>query len=233
MLAAARNGDEKAFMAMVSPLAHGLQRLANRYSRNSADADDICQESLLKAYLKLEQFSCAQEPATHEFHSWLMKIAANSAIDFIRRKHTNRFVPLDESNHVHNKSHEAGTGGWGENPERAYVRRQQRGLMVEAIASLPAELRRVCLLRDVMEFSTQEVATKLGISATAVRLRLFRAHGRLRKSLGAAATCFGPRRNGNEFAKLRNSTRAQNPRKQHRARILLPYSAKENCAYGD
>jgi len=233
MLVAARNGDEKAFMAMVSPLAPGLQRLANRYSRNTADADDICQESLLKAYLKLEQFSCAQEPATHEFHSWLMKIAANSAIDFIRRKHTKRLVPLDECSYVHNRSYEAGAGGWGENPERAYVRREQLGLLVEAITKLPPDLRRVCLLRNVMEFSTKEVAAQLGISTTAVRLRLFRAHGRLRKSLGTAAACLGPGRDGDEFAKPPNNTRGLAARKQNRARILLVYQARENCAYGD
>jgi RNA polymerase sigma-70 factor, ECF subfamily len=233
MLAAARNGDEKAFMALVSPLAPGLQRLASRYSRNTADADDICQESLLKAYLKLEQFSGTQEDTTHEFHSWLMKIAANSAIDFIRRKHTKKLIPLDECNHIPDKFHEAGVGGWGENPERAYVRQEQLALIVEAITNLPAELRRVCLLRNVMEFSTKEVAAQLGISATAVRLRLFRAHGRLRKTLGAAASRLGSRGSDREFVKLRDNTRKQDAAGRNCARILLRYQAKENCAYGD
>jgi RNA polymerase sigma-70 factor, ECF subfamily len=239
MLAAARNGDEKAFMALVSPLTPSLQRIAGRFSRNTADADDICQESLLKAYLKLDQFSGKQDLGTHEFHSWLMKITANSAIDFIRRKHVNRLVPLDECQHVPIKPYEAGVGGWGENPEKTYIRGEERGVIVEAIASLPPELRRVCLLRNVMEFSTKEVAARLGISTTAVRLRLFRAHGRLRKSLGGAFSKRGiPACNEDRVARPANSRRNRSARKQSArstnvAYVLVRYSAPENYACGD
>jgi len=251
MLTAARCGDEKAFMALVSPLAPSLQRLANRYSRNTADADDICQESLLKAYVKLDQFSSTQELVTHEFHAWLMKIAANSAIDFLRRKHSKRLVPLDECNYVPDKPHEAGAGGWGENPERALVRQERRSMMAEAITRLPAELRRVCLLRNVMELSTKEVAAKLGITTTAVRLRLFRAHGLLRKYLGgkaSACTSDSSRNSVGEFEKSRDEARLQNDRRQsaqrqnnrrqmarrqNSAQVVLRYQLQESCACGD
>ena len=234
MFAAARSGDEKAFMALVAPLTPGLQRLACRYSRNAADAEDICQESLLKAYLKLDQFSGTQESATHEFHSWLMKIAANSAIDFIRRKHTKRLVPLDECSHIPSKAYDAGAGGWGEDPERAYAHQEEVDLLNDAIASLPTELRRVCLLRNVMELSTKEVAERLGISTTAVRLRLFRAHARLRKSMGvgdAASTAL--HRHHDELAEARNKARPQNARRQNCVRIRLRYQASESLAFGD
>ena len=234
MLAAARSGDETAFMALVSPFAPSLQRLATRYSRNAADADDICQESLLKAYLKLDQFSGTEEPATHEFHSWLMKIAANSAIDLIRRKHAKKLVPLDECTYVPNKPHEAGAGGWGENPESALVRQERLDQMSQAITKLPAELRRVCLLRDMMELSTKEVAAKLGISTTAVRLRLFRAHGLLRKNLGAATSGADsiPSRVGG-FVKSRDRARRRMSRRPAGVQVLLRYQAPESCAYGD
>jgi len=241
MFAAARCGDEKAFMALVSPLAPSLQRLANRYSRNTADADDICQESLLKAYAKLDQFSSTQEVATNEFYAWLMKIAANSAIDFLRRKHSKRLVPLDECNYVPDRPHEAGAGGWGENPERALVRQERRSLMAEAISKLPANLRRVCLLRNVMELSTKDVAAKLGISTTAVRLRLFRAHGLLRKNLGSDAsvnTSTSSRGGVIEFAASRDqarmrAARRQTARRQNSPQVLLRYPLQENCACGD
>jgi RNA polymerase sigma-70 factor (ECF subfamily) len=246
MLAAARCGNEKAFMALVSPLAPSLQRLASRYSRNIADADDICQESLLKAYVKLDQFSGTPEFGTHEFHAWVMKIAANSAIDFLRRKHSKRLVPLDECSYVPNKAHEAGTGGWGENPERALVRQERRDLVAAAITKLPAELRRVCLLRDVMELSTKEVAAKLGITTTAVRLRLFRAHGLLRKNLGSDAsvnTLASSRGGVIEFRKSRDQARRRAARRQTARRqivrqqcspqALLRYPLQENYACGD
>jgi len=210
MLAAAQTGDRQAFMSLVSPFAPGMQRLANRYTHNVTDAEDICQESLLKAYTKLSQFSGETEFVSHEFHGWLTRIAANSAIDFIRRRHANRLVALDECQLVPNLRHEAGPAGWGENPERAYVRKERRTLLVRAIKSLPVELRRVCLLRSVMQFSTSEVATKLGITTTAVRLRLFRAHGQLRKSLGGEVFT--------DNIRARNNRMAEQVPRRHRRR---------------
>ena len=184
MLAAAQTGDHQAFMSLASPFAPGMQRLASRFTRNVTDAEDICQESLMKAYTKLGQFSGETELVSHEFRGWLTRITANSAIDFIRRQHAKKLIALEECQLVPHLRHEAGPSGWGENPERTYVRKERRELLIHAIKKLPVELRRVCLLRSVMQFSTSEVAAKLGISTTAVRLRLFRAHGRLRKSLG-------------------------------------------------
>jgi Sigma-70, region 4 len=72
----------------------------------------------------------------------------------------------------------------GHNPEEQLARREMRKLMSDAIAQLPRDLRRACLLRDVLQYSTQEVADRLSISAMAVRLRLFRAHRQLREKLG-------------------------------------------------
>jgi len=61
-----------------------------------------------------------------------------------------------------------------------------RAYMAEAIRQLPPDLRQVCLLRDVLQYSTHEVARRLRISAMAVRLRLFRAHRRLWEKLSVS-----------------------------------------------
>jgi RNA polymerase sigma-70 factor (ECF subfamily) len=188
-LAQARSGNKDAFADLVSPHASSLQRLALRITRNWEDAEDVCQDSLLKAFTKLDQFAGSREVTGREFRSWLMKIASNSAIDCIRRKRADNHVPLEEFDQVGSaSSQEARIGqearaGWGENPETAYARREQRCEFLDAIAKLPAGLRTVCLLRNVMEFSTNEVALKLGISTLAVRLRLFRAQSHVRKNL--------------------------------------------------
>jgi RNA polymerase sigma-70 factor, ECF subfamily len=238
MLAAAQHGGEKSFLAFVAPLAPTLQRLAQRISRNSADAEDIRQESLLKVYLKIDQFSGAPDVAKHEFQSWTMKIAANSAIDFIRRKHSSRFVALEECHDVSSESEHAHKSGWGESPERGFLRREQLRRISQAITKLPPDLRRVCLLRNVMELSTQEVAARLGISNTAVRLRLFRAHSRLRKSLGAEVSFGGAgRRSDARPAKSGvcvREERVHEQRAQSTASPLLPFSsAGESCVCGD
>jgi RNA polymerase sigma-70 factor, ECF subfamily len=181
-LAAARRGDGDAFANLVSPHMARLQKIALRFTRNPEDAEDVCQEALLKAFTKLDQFSGIQV-AAHEFRAWLTRITTNCAIDFLRRKDPSRFLPLEEYEPVPGNSHQAAAERGQENPETLCVKKQQAATIATAITSLPADLRTVCLLRNMMELSTKEAAARLGISTLAVRLRLFRAHGQLRKSL--------------------------------------------------
>ena len=180
-LAAARTGDHEAFSTLVSPHTPRLQRLARRFTGSAEDAEDICQESLLKAFTKLDQFAGAKMEAD-EFRAWLMRITANCAIDFLRRR-GNRSLPFDECEHIPGTFYQAGASGWGESPETSFTRLEQVSILADAIAKLAPELRNVCLLRNMMELSTKEVAARLGISAITVRVRLFRAHGQLRKIL--------------------------------------------------
>jgi len=180
-LAAARRGDRDAFASLVSPHTPKLQRLAHRLTRSAEDAEDVCQESLLKAFTKLDQFSDTKTEA-HEFCAWLATITRNCALDFLRRKKASHTVPLEECHEVSSSAAQP-KSPWGENPEAGYTREQQFKMIREAIAALPPELQMVCWFRDMREFSTKEAAEQLGISSIAVRLRLFRAHGQLRKML--------------------------------------------------
>jgi RNA polymerase sigma factor (sigma-70 family) len=138
---------------------------------------------LLKAFTKLNRFAASKEAATAEFRSWLAKITANSAIDFLRRRRSARLVRLEECDH----SQKPDADGWGENPEASYARRERARMILEAVAALPAALRVVCMLRNFEELSTKEVAERLGLTAITVRMRLFRAHCELRKRLGAGS----------------------------------------------
>jgi len=179
-LAAARRGNRDAFDALTSPHTSNLHRLARSFTRNAEDAEDVCQQSLLKAFTKLNHFAAAKEVATAEFRSWLAKITANSAIDFLRRRQSAQTVALEECDRLQ----KPGADSWGENPEASYARRERSRILLEAVARLPAGLRRVCMLRNFEELSTKEVAERLGLPAVTVRVRLFRAHCELRKRLG-------------------------------------------------
>ena len=181
-LARARTGDHEAFSTLVSPHTPRLQRLARRFTGSLEDAEDICQESLLKAFTKLDQFA-GTKMESDEFRAWLMRITANCAIDFLRRKGAHRSLPLDECEQAAMTFEHAGTSGWGESPETSFTRQEQLSILADAISKLPPELRNVCLLRNMLELSTKEVAARLGIPAITVRVRLFRAHGRLRRIL--------------------------------------------------
>jgi len=138
---------------------------------------------LLKAFTKLDHFAAAKEVATAEFRSWLAKITANSAIDFLRRRRSARLVRLEECDQLQ----KPGRDSWGEDPEACYARRERSRIILEAVAALPAALRRVCMLRNLQELSTQEVADRLGLPAITVRVRLFRAHRELRKRLAVGS----------------------------------------------
>ena len=132
-----------------------------------------------------------------EYRAWLMRITANCAIDFLRRR-GNRSLPFDECEHVPGTLHQAGASGWGESPEISFTRLEQLSILADAIAKLPPELRNVCLLRNMMELSTKEVAARLGIPAITVRVRLFRAHGQLRKILDRRNAWRRTQRTGSE-----------------------------------
>src|SRR5258707_2671472 len=145
-LAAARRGNPDAFVALVSPHASNLRRLAQSFTRNAEDAEDVCQQSLLKAFTKLNHFAAAKKVATAEFRSWLAKITANSAIDFLRRRRSARLVRLEEC--AYSQKAEADQG---EDPEASYARRERARIILEAVAALPAALRNVCMLRNFEE----------------------------------------------------------------------------------
>src|SRR6516165_3940337 len=123
-LAAARTGDLRAFSTLVSPHTPRLQRLARRLTGSVEDAEDICQESLLKAFTKLDQFA-GTKMESGEFRAWLMRITANCAIDFLRRKGVNRSLPLDECKQAAMTFEHAGASGWGESPETSFTRQEQ------------------------------------------------------------------------------------------------------------
>jgi len=183
VLAEARLGNGQAFAEMVLPYAPGLYRRALRLTGNAADAEDARQEALLKAFSRLSQFAGQQDEGKDDLHAWVSRITTNASIDLIRQRREGKYVSLEEPGFVPEETLGARLPAPTENPEELYARRELRALIAGAIARLAPDLRQICLLRDVLQYSTHEVAARLGISTVAVRLRLFRAHRRLREGL--------------------------------------------------
>jgi RNA polymerase sigma-70 factor (ECF subfamily) len=226
-LAAARAGDRDAMIRLIAPYSTSLYGVALRMTHSPVDAEDVRQETFVKVLLRMGQFTGNPEAEHDDLRAWISRIAVNSSIDLIRRRRESKNVSLEEP-----------TGGPGEtlsgqimsreeNPEERFARRQTRLLFAQAIRRLAPELRQVCLLRDVLQYSTQEVADRLGISTLAVRLRLFRAHGKLRETLHAteksAALC---KQQAARNADSRNSAEARSER-------FLSLQAVTQCACGD
>jgi RNA polymerase sigma-70 factor (ECF subfamily) len=183
LLAEARKRNPEAFAQMVSPYMPTLYRRARGLTGNAADAQDVSQEAVLKAWSRLEQFAGKQDESIDDFRAWISRIAANTSIDLLRQRRDGKIASLDQRKGESEETLGSGIASEQQDPEERCARREMGRLLARAIVQLPPDLRQACLLRDVLHYSTQEVAGRLGISVVAVRLRLFRAHRRLREKL--------------------------------------------------
>ena len=186
LLLQARRGHCESLAKLILPYALGLYLGARRLTRNPADAEDVRQDAFLKVMTRLEQFVGKPGENRDDLHAWVARIAANASIDVIRKRRHGRLFSLEEPSGAGDETLGSNVTAREDNPEERFARREMRAFMAEAIRQLPPDLRQVCLLRDVLQYSTHEVARRLRISAMAVRLRLFRAHRRLREKLSVS-----------------------------------------------
>ena len=228
LLLQARKGDRESLAKLILPYGPALYLGALRLTRNPAEAEDVRQEAFLKAISRLEQFTGSQDETRDDLHAWVSRIAANASIDVIRKRRDGRVLSLEEPNGTGEEKLGSNVAAREDNPEERYLRREMRKHLADAIKQLAPELRQVCLLRDVLQYSTQEVAERVGVSAMAVRLRLFRAHRRLREKL---SFILQPRRERQALAAA--SARARlldaGPKREKR----IPLGAFAECACGD
>ncbi len=186
LLLLAQRGDRESLAKLILPYAAGLYRGALRLTRNPADAEDVRQEAFLKVIRRLEQFAGreARDEKRDDLHAWVSRIGTNASIDVIRKRRDGKLFSLEEPTGTNEETLGSNIGARCDNPEERFAQREMRKRMADSIRQLAPELRYVCLLRDVLEYSTQEVAQRLGVSSLTVRLRLFRARRRLREKLG-------------------------------------------------
>lgn len=185
LLLLAQGGDRESLAKLILPYAPGLYRGALRLTRNPADAEDVRQEAFLKVIRRLDQFAGARsrDEKRDDLHAWVSRIGTNASIDLIRKRRDGKLFSLEEPTGTFDDTLGSHLAARYDSPEERFARREMRKRMADSIRQLAPELRHVCLLRDVLEYSTQEVADRLGVSSLTVRLRLFRARRRLREKL--------------------------------------------------
>jgi len=228
LLLQARKGDRESLAKLILPYAPGLYLGALRLTRNPADAEDARQDAFLKAITRLEQFAGTPGENRDDLHAWVSRIAANASIDVIRKRRDGKLFSLEEPSGAGEETLGSNVTACEDNPEERFARREMRKLMADAIQQLAPDMRQVCLLRDVLQYSTQEVAERLGISAMAVRLRLFRAHRRLREKLSVALQPT-KQRQARAAAMVRIARRDEERQREQR----VPLAAFAECACGD
>ena len=173
-----REGDARAFSELVRRYETKIFRLAQHITQNREDAEDVLQETFLKAYEHLDQFQ-----GNSKFYTWIVRIAVNQALMKLRRRKTDKSVSLDETVDTGEDTVTREVAAWGENPEEQYSREQLGEILDSAIQGLAPPYRSVFVLRDIDELSTEETAEALGLSVPAVKSRLLRARLQLREKL--------------------------------------------------
>jgi RNA polymerase sigma-70 factor, ECF subfamily len=172
LLAALKAGEEWAFETMIRLHGGRLLAVARRFTGNEHDAQDVLQSAYLSAFRALKDFEGACLLST-----WLHRIVVNTALMRLRSKRRKpeesieALLPAfqEDGHHVEQFS------DWCAPADRLIEREETRTLVRNCIDALPENYRAVLMLRDIEELSTQEVATLLGLTTTAVKVRLHRA----------------------------------------------------------
>ncbi len=174
----ARAGDAQAFTILVNKYERKIFRLAKHITQNDEDAEDVLQESFLKAYSNLDTFQ-----GQSKFYTWLVRIAVNEALMKLRKRKSDRTVSIDEPHETDEDTVTREIAVWDEDPEKKYSQEELRDILNKAVDGLKPGFRTVFVLRDIEELSTEETAEALGISVPAVKSRLLRARLQLREKL--------------------------------------------------
>ena len=189
MIAAILAGDREQYHELIRPYERSVYKMALSFMKNESDAEDVAQESFLKAFRKLAGFR-----GQAKFSTWLISITLNEARSRLRRTATVRMESLDESPEEGAHISPALLRDWREVPSEALERQEVRQMVQDAIANLSPLYREVLLLRDVEECSIEETATALSITSGTVKVRLHRARMMMQKELAPKLKNAGPRK---------------------------------------
>jgi RNA polymerase sigma-70 factor (ECF subfamily) len=176
----ARNCDGAAVRLIMQRHNRRLYRVARGVLNDDAEAEDVVQETYVRAFTHLDGFRGEAQLST-----WLTRIALNEALGRLRRRRIT--VDLKDIDTINDQGEARviylPSAHQDSDPETATARAEVRRLLERAMDELPAPFRMVLVLRDIEEMSTEETASHLGLRPETVKTRLHRARRLLRQSL--------------------------------------------------
>ncbi len=180
VLSDAKRVEPEALEALYRTLRPRLLKIALRITRNREDAEDAVQDSMVSAFVHLDNFH-----GNSSFSTWLTRIVMNSAFMINRKNRRARHISADEL---------PGEPGLyfqipdrAPNPEQTYVQRERRTILYSAIRRLRPRIRAVIEVAQFQELPIKETAKILDISVAAAKGRFFHARAALRKSFALRA----------------------------------------------
>jgi len=174
-------GDAEAFYQLVRPYERAVFLAAVAIVKNDADAEEVAQEAILKAFKALGRFR--QEA---KFSTWLIQIAINEAKMRLRKDRRHLYESIDQGQQSDEGDYiPKDFADWREIPSQALERRELRDALAKALESLPEKYREILILRDVNHLSITETAQILRLSEANVKTRLSRARLQMRDALAS------------------------------------------------
>jgi RNA polymerase sigma-70 factor (ECF subfamily) len=173
-------GDRAEFARMVDAYSDLIYRLAVKMLGNAQDAEDILQETFIKAFRHLKNFDGRSSLST-----WLYRIATNEALMFLRRQRPDTLSVEEPAELEEGEQEPLQIVDWCCMPEEELMSAEAQEQLDRAIDRLPPGLRIVFVLRDIQGLSTLETGQVLNLSDMAVKTRLSRARLRLREELSS------------------------------------------------
>jgi RNA polymerase sigma-70 factor (ECF subfamily) len=177
-VALARDGDSEAFKALVERHSRAVYRLAHRMTGSPQDAEDVVQETFLRAYRQLGRFE-----SRANFGTWLHRIAVNCSIDLIRgRKHQETAHDASDLE-LFDGALSHGDERVDPSPERLMLSSEVQARVTQAMDALTAMERAAFVLRHFEGQSIDEISRELGLKANAAKHSIFRAVRKMRLAL--------------------------------------------------
>ena len=191
-------GETDAFYELVRPHERGIFMAALSILNNDADAEEVAQEAILKAFKAIGRFR-----REARFSTWIIQICMNEARMKLRKDRRHLYESIDESR----KGAEEGDyipkdfADWREIPSEALESRRLREALQKGLASLGVKYRQVLVLRDIEHLSIADTAKLMGITEATVKTRLLRARLMMRDALAPGFD--GAWSKGREYEKVR------------------------------
>ena len=163
-------GDQEAWTMIVNRYSKTVYNMALNFAGNSDDAADITQDIFLKVYNNIGKFE-----GENTFTAWLLRLSKNYCIDYWRKhKHHRQNLELDDN--IRDEHSDA-----ADTPEDSLIRKSDVAYLRKKLLLLPPDLRSLVIMRDIQDYSYQEIAEHLDIPMGTIKSRINRARTKLAK----------------------------------------------------
>lgn len=169
--------DQQAFTEIVNRYQKQIYHFINRMIKDDAQAQDLTQETFIKAFRALDSFN-----SNYAFTTWLYKIASNNCIDHFRKRRLSTYS-LDTPMKAKDGDMKRDFANSDYGPESEMISKEKTYQIETAIKSLPKKYREAILLRHTKDKSYEEIADILDVPLGTVKVRIFRAREMLKSKL--------------------------------------------------